>query len=300
MIFMDHMMPRLDGVKATLRIRQMNDEYFRTVPIIALTANAIKSAQELFKKSGFNDFVPKPVEFKEITRVLLTWLPKEYVEPCSLDAFATDADWNEEIQSLSEILDITVVKKYFSGKMDVYMRALRKFINDSPARNDKIREAYDSKDWENYIIYVHSLKSSCATIGAIEISNMAKKLEVSAKAGVTDYINTHTEKILEYMKSLLEALQDSNIMGDEKCNSDNIQDLEHIEKQQLNESLKLLKDAIYMGKIGKAEDIIEEINGYGYNGISLREVLERIKVKLDDFMLDDAITLIDDFVVKVR
>lgn len=67
-------------------------------------------------------------------------------------------DWNEEIQQLSELLDITVVKKYFSGKMDVYMRALRKFIKDGITRNEKIRAAYDNSDWKNYAIYVHSME----------------------------------------------------------------------------------------------------------------------------------------------
>lgn len=63
-------------------------------------------AQELFKEAGMNDFVAKPVEFKEVTRVLLTWLPKEFVEPSSPQALADDMDWNEEIQQLSELLDI--------------------------------------------------------------------------------------------------------------------------------------------------------------------------------------------------
>lgn len=297
-IFMDHMMPEMDGVEATKNIRNLEGEYYQKVPIIALTANAIKSAQELFKEAGMNDFVAKPVEFKEVTRVLLTWLPKEFVEPSSPQALADDMDWNEEIQQLSELLDITVVKKYFSGKMDVYMRALRKFIKDGITRNEKIRAAYDNSDWKNYAIYVHSMKSSCATVGAFEISSMAESLEVAAKAESVDYIKTHTQRALGYLESLIAALKESVIKEDKDNVSDDTDDFEPIDEVTLKGYLGELKDAVYTAKISNAEDIIEKMNLYGYNGKSLKEFTEKIKVMIDDFLLDDAISAIEHFPVQ--
>ena len=240
-----------------------------------------------------NDFVAKPVEFKEVTRVLLTWLPKEFVEPSSPQALADDMDWNEEIQQLSELLDITVVKKYFSGKMDVYMRALRKFIKDGITRNEKIRAAYDNSDWKNYAIYVHSMKSSCATVGAFEISSMAESLEVAAKAESVDYIKTHTQRALGYLESLIAALKESVIKEDKDNVSDDTDDFEPIDEVTLKGYLGELKDAVYTAKISNAEDIIEKMNLYGYNGKSLKEFTEKIKAMIDDFLLDDAISAIE-------
>ena len=66
LIFMDHMMPVMDGIETTERLRQMDDEYYHTVPIIALTANALMDAREKFAKAGMDDFVAKPIEMKEI------------------------------------------------------------------------------------------------------------------------------------------------------------------------------------------------------------------------------------------
>ncbi|MDL2205438.1 response regulator [Eubacteriales bacterium OttesenSCG-928-N13] len=79
-IFMDHMMPEMDGVEATLLIRQMPDlPWCEKVPIIALTANAISGVKEMFIANGMDDFLAKPLEISELQRVLLTWIPDEKI-----------------------------------------------------------------------------------------------------------------------------------------------------------------------------------------------------------------------------
>ena len=78
-VFMDHMMPEMDGVEATQIIRNMKERYYEEVPIIALTANAVNGAREMFLGNGFNDFLPKPIETAVLDRVLRAWLPQQYV-----------------------------------------------------------------------------------------------------------------------------------------------------------------------------------------------------------------------------
>ena len=80
LVFMDHMMPVMDGVEATKCLRALEEEYFKNVPVIALTANAVVGAREIFKRAGMNDFVAKPIEMKEICSKLKTWLPKEKIK----------------------------------------------------------------------------------------------------------------------------------------------------------------------------------------------------------------------------
>ena len=80
LIFMDHMMPDMDGVETTHIIRQLDGEYYRTVPIIALTANAINGVREMFLEEGMNDFIPKPINIKELSEKILEWLPFELLE----------------------------------------------------------------------------------------------------------------------------------------------------------------------------------------------------------------------------
>ncbi|MDD6810612.1 MAG: ATP-binding protein [Lachnospiraceae bacterium] len=79
-IFMDHMMPEMDGVEATHIIRAMDGEYYKNVPIIALTANAINGAKEMFLKEGLNDFIAKPISIRELSEKILDWLPFELLE----------------------------------------------------------------------------------------------------------------------------------------------------------------------------------------------------------------------------
>jgi len=76
-IFMDHMMPDMDGVDATRILRALPDEKYKRLPVIALTANVVGDVRDLFIDSGMNDFLSKPLEYTEIERVLMEWLPKE-------------------------------------------------------------------------------------------------------------------------------------------------------------------------------------------------------------------------------
>ena len=79
LIFMDHMMPDMNGVEATKYLRQMQDEYYQKVPVIALTADAIRESQKLFADVGMNDFTTKPIDMLQICQVLRKWLPKNLV-----------------------------------------------------------------------------------------------------------------------------------------------------------------------------------------------------------------------------
>ena len=79
-IFMDHMMPEMDGIETFHAIRKMYGEYYKTVPIVALTANAISGAREMFLKEGFQDYVAKPIEVSQLERVLKKYLPPNTIQ----------------------------------------------------------------------------------------------------------------------------------------------------------------------------------------------------------------------------
>ena len=80
MIFMDHMMPGMDGVEALQHIRAMEPEWCKTIPVAALTANAVSGAREMFLKEGFCDMVAKPIEMSLFERALQRWLPETLIE----------------------------------------------------------------------------------------------------------------------------------------------------------------------------------------------------------------------------
>jgi CheY-like chemotaxis protein len=76
-IFMDHMMPGMDGIEATAAIRAIDGEYFKHVPIIALTANAILGMREMFLENDFDDYLTKPIEISKLNEIMKRWIPKE-------------------------------------------------------------------------------------------------------------------------------------------------------------------------------------------------------------------------------
>ena len=77
MVFMDHMMPEIDGVDATKMIRKLGGEKYKKLPIVALTANVVGDAKDTLLENGLNDFLSKPLELKEVERVFRKWLPKD-------------------------------------------------------------------------------------------------------------------------------------------------------------------------------------------------------------------------------
>lgn len=85
LIFMDHMMPEVDGIEATGMIRGLHEEYTDKLPIVALSANAVKGMESEFKAGGMNDFIPKPIELERLARILMKWLPKEKIVHIALD-----------------------------------------------------------------------------------------------------------------------------------------------------------------------------------------------------------------------
>ena len=141
LVFMDHMMPVMDGVEATAIIRQTEGEYYRNLPIIALTANAIDSAKELFFSNGMNDFISKPIDVNELNRVLQQWLPQDKIEGESLGAVFLESPDDEIVpykmlEELMMIPDLSVVKglSQVSGDKKLYVEILWQFCKS--AEND--------------------------------------------------------------------------------------------------------------------------------------------------------------------
>lgn len=110
LVLMDHMMPEMDGVETTQRIRDMGrkDPYFAVVPIIALTANAMKGVREEFLQSGFNDYISKPVELDKLDDVLRAWVPEDKQKAPALPLGALVAEPIPE--DLRDLPDIDVAR----------------------------------------------------------------------------------------------------------------------------------------------------------------------------------------------
>jgi len=204
LVFMDHMMPEMDGVEATRIIRSMNGEYYKKLPIIALTANAVNGAREMFKESDFNDFIAKPIELLALDRVLKKWIPADKIETLTSKDNTTD-DLKNNSNNINKEKNILVSKglTYTSGNKDVYYEILEMFVQDGIEKIEQLNSYVENEDWKNYIIKVHALKSTSLTIGAVMLSEFAKKLELAGKSEDFGIIRKENKKLLKLYNEVI-------------------------------------------------------------------------------------------------
>lgn len=209
LIFMDHMMPEVDGVEATHIIRRMLPSYKET-PIIALTANAVGDAKDMFIREGMSDFVAKPIEVRDIVSKIKRWLPQEKIIP-SVKYKKTD-NKNDADKLNIEGLNIENAVRML-GSEELFKTVLKDYYTVIDERVAKLNELRDSENWEVYTIEVHSLKSTSNQIGAETLGALAAELEMAGKSGNYALIKEkHGALIEQYMgcKDLLRLYFDGD------------------------------------------------------------------------------------------
>ena len=210
-IFMDHMMPEMDGVECTKEIRSRNSDYMKNVPVIALTANALAGAKEEFLSAGMNDFVPKPIEMSTICSKIRQYLPREKVKShkVTIDSPAESND----LPSLPGIDSKEGIKN--SGSKELFFSFLGDFYRLIDMKTAKVRDCLENGFIKDYTIEVHALKSTARTIGAMELSDKFFMLEKAGDKNDLETINSETEKVLSEYNALKEVLRPFADDGDD-------------------------------------------------------------------------------------
>jgi len=226
LIFMDHMMPEMDGIEATKRIRE-----FSNLPIIALTANAVSGTREIFLAKGFNDFISKPIDTIKLNAVLEKWIPKEKQEALKPET-GDESHSNQKNRQL-----------------------LAAFYKDGMQKIGEIENSLKAGDYPLYTIYVHGLKSAAANMGETDLSEFAKALENAGKnkdyAYIKQYNNIFLAALQKYLNDIGKILQTYN----------EEQSKNPIDIEVLKETLLKLKEALSvwdLDAIDKATDALQE------------------------------------------
>ncbi|GHU44150.1 hypothetical protein FACS1894111_10950 [Clostridia bacterium] len=198
-IFMDHMMPGMDGVDATREIREMG----YTGPIVALTANAVVGQQTFFLENGFDDFISKPIDTKALNDILNKWIRDRHSEE-EREAVRSAQETNFEEGGDDMAIYIPGVETervlaVFGGNEAVYQKILGIYLKDV-AKSVKVLEGtIENENWQLFTTTVHAMKSASANIGAMEMSERSKELEFAGKDGDTELIR---EKFSDYLLDL--------------------------------------------------------------------------------------------------
>ncbi|MBR5909924.1 MAG: Hpt domain-containing protein, partial [Schwartzia sp.] len=179
-------------------------------PVVCLTANAISGAREWYLEQGFNDYLTKPVQGEQLEAMLVKYLPSELVKLTETDASKDENESGNESALPAWLLasDAFDVKAglQFCGSEEDYLEVLHVFQESAAENADDIRRFFETKDWKNYTTKVHALKSSARLVGALELSERAKRLEAAGDRLDTEEIEKDTPGLIDLYRSCAEAL----------------------------------------------------------------------------------------------
>jgi CheY-like chemotaxis protein/HPt (histidine-containing phosphotransfer) domain-containing protein len=229
-VFMDHMMPGVDGIEATKIIRQMG----YTRPIIALTANAVTGQAEMFMANGFDGFISKPIDSRELNAVL-NKLIRDKKSPEVIEA-ARREKLNKETGLPAENNKIA----------QAFIRDARKAVE--ALEEQKIE---NNEDIQLYITVIHGIKSALTNIGETELSDIALKLEEAGRSKNIDIISSGTPVFINALKAAIIKYQPPEEALSEDINNDNI--------EYLCAKLVNIKDACLQFDVKTAKNNLKEL-----------------------------------------
>ncbi|MGN1179719.1 MAG: PocR ligand-binding domain-containing protein [Suilimivivens sp.] len=275
-VFMDHMMPDMDGVETTHIIRRFHPEY-DAVPIIALTANAVGGTMEMFLQEGMNDFVAKPIEIRILVSRVKKWLPAEKIHKLHMTEKAVS---KQEVNILPEIGDLDVESAVqLLGSEKLFFSVLRDYYRVIEQKTATIAKLEKEENWTAYTIEVHALKSASRQIGAHSLADKAARLEKAGNEKDSGLIHELTGEMLEQYSAYIAVLKPFFEEGSENHDSG-----EFITQEVLDTCFAQLREAADNLDIDAMEDVIDEMKKYRYGEkegnlfTRLQEAVENIDV----------------------
>lgn len=203
LIFMDYMMPVLDGAETVACIRMLEDcgTDCKNVPIVVLTANIANITRETFRDSGFDDFLSKPIDVNELNAIIKKWIPKEK----QIKSQNTIIEDKAEIKPKLRIKDINISTGIArtGGSFDFYVRVLEKFFENGNKLIGELDLCLEKGNTGMYCIHVHAIKSAAAGIGAERVSAVAWELELAAGRGDLIFVRENHSAFSNSLKILL-------------------------------------------------------------------------------------------------
>lgn len=288
-VFMDHMMPVMDGMEATAAIRNLEGEAYQKLPIIALSANTTAEAKEMFLKGRMNDFIAKPIRVKELAKCILKWLPEEMVtmqEPS--DGKGAGPEGTEEMPVIDGLDVAEGIKNCGSRKL--FMELVGDFHKLINQKCTKLEKCLGDGMLRDYTIEVHALKNTARMIGAMELSQMFYRMEQLGNAGKQEEIEKSMPKLLELFRSYRQSL--SEYAG--KAKENQVQ----VSAETMKQTLMRLRDAMDSFDLDEADRAMKELETYAFPE-ELQPMLEQLSAYVADVAMEDVIRLTQEMCEKL-
>lgn len=278
LIYMDQMMPVMDGPTSVKLIRSEGKGNLDKVPIIALSANTVLDAKAKCADCGMSDFLAKPVKPDELIAMTKKWLPADLIEETDGAAFDIPVDMSRvpEVAGLSSEDGLK-----FSGSLDMWKSLMGDYHNMMDVKSELIRECIANGDIKRYTVEVHALKNTSRMIGAGQLSEEFYELEQLGNAGDVEAIKAKTEGVLSHMYSYREALKPfAGGDGDKKEAS----------PDEIKQKLQELYDAMDGFDLDGADDAMRELASFTVPD-AIRPGIDRLKAYVADVAMEDVMSL---------
>lgn len=263
LIFLDHMMPEMDGVETLHRMKRLPDYPCKDTPVVVLTANAVAGAREQYLKEGFDDFLSKPIMPDKLENMIRKMLPKKLLqaaEPAKMPAPKAAVESCPEDLPVVEGLDWNYAWLHLPDR-ELLAYTMKEFYDQINPAADCLEQAYgqiaDETFLEPYRIQVHAMKSLAATVGIVTLSGVARVLESAAKDGKINIIRAMTNIFLEEWRSYRLRLQGVFGIGTEE--KEEIADYSVI--QALVEMVRISMQEM---DIDRADELMKQLRTYAF------------------------------------
>jgi len=276
LVLMDHFMPAMDGIEATARIRALGrngEMYYQSLPIVAMTANAVTGMREMYLDNKFSDFISKPIDTIALDSIIEKWIPESkknrLPEASSLEqSIQTKTGLLLDVKGLDVPKGITLT----GGTYEKYRKVIRTFHEEGLEKIEEIKRCLEVNDLNQFTTYIHALKNGCWIAGAESLSKAAGLLESASSRNDSKYISENAVIFLSDFELLLndicKALTGENY--DEKK--------EQVDIYALRRYLEDYKNALSELNIRKLRKITSELQEIKYDNVidlAVREILRK-------------------------
>jgi len=289
MIFLDHMMPGMDGVETFKAMASLEGNKCLGTPVIALTANAIAGAKERYLTIGFHGFLSKPVVPAQLEKMIRDFLPEDLLEYHEADA--KDEARKNRIKKVElpevEGIDWDYALLHFPDSNMVYQTAVD-FYESIGYEIEELQRYYDElgsdSSLEDYRIKVHGVKSMANTIGATALGGLAKMCEYAARDGLVERIKALNPILIEELQAMKERL---NVLSSE-VKKPKLEDMD-----ELFALLEMLKMAIIVNQSEQSDQIMKQIASYSYDD-EIQAKVDKLNISIVNFEADEALEIIEE------
>lgn len=306
MIFMDHMMPDLDGIETLNRMKQCGENKNVNTPVIMLTANAIAGVREQYLNTGFCDYLSKPIESDKLEQIICLYIDDDKIKKVTLEetkdkkpklsvnvAFEKALSRKLDYYNKNYGIDMNVGLEYQNNDFDFYLDVICNYERIASERRNDLISFAQKEDCANYAILAHAIKGDVRMMGAVEFGEMAYQQEMAGKEDKIDFIKEHLEEFLDKFDKVNNGfaaiLNEWRIDDEVFVIKTQREDMSREEvEEKLNEIIMLIDEF----EEGKAVEIMKELLDNNLKGNDADVINEALTAIEKDYDADKAAELI--------